>query len=211
MGGAIAPPAPPLATLLVRTQRIGRWQNVAHDVPDLCAQNTARRVARIWKRGGLFWKSEKCANDLDSNFHWSWINFRWFGRNLRRNVSESSEIQRFFPPKIRWSPKKKKVFAKIRSDFSAEIRNSKVFSAQNQVISKKKGLLQNVWGVAVFEWGGLFSIFHIKSASKAQKACDFAYFTSQWGGARAPPAPPLATLLNTAPSHAMNAMNEQRI
>ena len=25
----------------VRTQRIGRWQNVAHDVPDLCAQNTA--------------------------------------------------------------------------------------------------------------------------------------------------------------------------
>ena len=30
----------------------------------------SRRVARIWKRGGLFWKSEKCANDLDSNFHW---------------------------------------------------------------------------------------------------------------------------------------------
>ena len=38
--------------------------------------------------------------------------------------------------------------------------------------------------------GGLFSIFHRKSASKAQKACDFAYFTNQWGGARAPPAPP---------------------
>ena len=33
--------------------------------------------------------------------------------------------------------KKKKVFAKIQSDFSAEIRNLKVFSAQNQVISKK--------------------------------------------------------------------------
>ena len=27
---------------------------------------------------------------------------------MRRNVSESSEIQSFFPPKIRWSPKKKK-------------------------------------------------------------------------------------------------------
>ena len=27
--------------------------------------------------------------------------------------------------------KKKKVFAKIQSDFSAEIRNSKAFSAQN--------------------------------------------------------------------------------
>ena len=38
--------------------------------------------------------------------------------------------------------------------------------------------------------GGLFSIFHRKSASKAQKACDFAYFTSQWGGARALPPPP---------------------
>ena len=34
--------------------------------------------------------------------------------------------------------------------------------------------------------GGLFSIFLKKSASKAPKTCDFAYFTSQWG-ARAPP------------------------
>ena len=40
--------------------------------------------------------------------------------------------------------KKKKVFAKIRSDFSAEIRNSKVFSAQNQVISKKKKVFANI-------------------------------------------------------------------
>ena len=75
------------------------------------AQNVAvgyRRVARIWKRGGLFWKSEKCAYDVDSNFHWPWISFRRFVRNLRRNVSETSEIQTFFPPKIRWSPKKKK-------------------------------------------------------------------------------------------------------
>ena len=37
--------------------------------------------------------------------------------------------------------------------------------------------------------GGLFSIFHQKSASKAPKTCDFAYFTSQWGGL-SPPAPP---------------------
>ena len=91
-----------------------------------------RRVARIWKRGGgLFWKSEKCANDLDSNIHWSWTSFRRFVRKLRRNVSESSEIQSFFPPKIRWSPKKKKVFAKIQSDFPAEIRNSEFFSAND--------------------------------------------------------------------------------
>ena len=43
---------------------------------------------------------------------------------------------------------------------------------------------------ALFVWGGLFSIFHRKSASKAQKTCDFAYFTSQWGGLEPPPPPP---------------------
>ena len=96
-----------------------------------CYYNQAR--SQDLEKGGLFWKSEKCANDLDSNFHWPWISFRRFVRNLRRNVSERLEFQRFFPPKIRWSPKKKKkkVFAKIQSDFSAEIQNSNVFSAQN--------------------------------------------------------------------------------
>ena len=105
--------------------------------------------------------------------------------------------------------KKEKVFAKIQSDFSAEIQNSNVFSAQNQVISqkkkkkKKKGLRQNsrqfffqnfassnVSGGLFSHGGGLFSIFHRKSASKAQKTCDFAYFTSQWGGLEPPPPPP---------------------
>ena len=38
--------------------------------------------------------------------------------------------------------------------------------------------------------GGLFSIFHKKSASKAPKTCDFAYFTSQWGGSSPPHPPP---------------------
>ena len=38
--------------------------------------------------------------------------------------------------------------------------------------------------------GGLFSIFYRKSASKAQKTCDFAYFTTQWGGLEPPPPPP---------------------
>ena len=79
--------------------------------------------------------------------------------------------------------KKKKVFTDFETDFSAEIGNSNVFSAQFQVISKKK--LRG----AVFRWGGLFSIFHQKSASKAPKTCDFAYFTSQWGGL-SPPTPP---------------------
>ena len=66
---------------------------------------------------------------------------------------------------------------------------------------KKKGLRQNLGRFffqfrmfkrlreGSFRMGGLFSIFHRKSASKAQKTCDFAYFTSQWGGS-SPPAPP---------------------
>ena len=237
-----------------------------------------RRVARIWKRGGLFWKSEKCANDLDSNFHWPWISFTRFVRNLEWTVSEKSETQSFFRPNLgdlrkkKKKKKKKKVFAKSQSDFSAEIQNSNVFSAQKQVISKKKKKVfakiqsdfsaeiqhtnvfsaqkqviskkkrsspkfrvifrpksriqtffppkskwspkkkkkkkkkkvfakipgdfssdfasSNVWGGALFVWGGLFSIFHRKSASKAQKTCDFAYFTSQWGGLEPPPPPP---------------------
>ena len=120
------------------------------------------------EKGRLFWKSKKSANDLDPNFHCSWISFTRFVRKLRRNFSESSEIQRFFPPKIRWSPKKKTVFTKIETDFSAKFGNS------------------NVWGGAVFLWGGLFSIFHKKSSSKATKTCDFAHFTSQWGGSSPP-------------------------
>ena len=56
---------------------------------------------------------------------------------LRVNFGPKSEIRTIFPPKFRSSPKKK-VFTEIKSDFSAEIGNSNDFSAQNQVISKKK-------------------------------------------------------------------------
>ena len=67
------------------------------------------------------------------------MSFARFVRKLRRNFSESSEIQAFFPPKNKWSPKKKKkVFTEIETDFSAKIENSNVFSAQKQVVSKKK-------------------------------------------------------------------------
>ena len=73
-----------------------------------CRISACRRVARIWKRGGgYFWKSEKCANDLDSNFHWPWISFRRFVRNLRWNVSERSKIESFFRPKLDDLQKKK--------------------------------------------------------------------------------------------------------
>ena len=60
---------------------------------------------------------------------------------LRVVFRPKTEIQTFFSPKIRWSPKKKKkkkVFTKIESDFAAEIGTSNVFFAQNQVVSKKE-------------------------------------------------------------------------
>ena len=105
--------------------------------------------------------------------------------------------------------KKKKVFTGFESDFLAEIGNSTVFSAQKQVVSKKKKKkrsstilrlifrpksdIQTFEG-GCFSMGGLFSIFHKKSASKPPNRCDFAYFTCQWG-ISSPPPPPLATLL----------------
>ena len=121
--------------------------------------------------GGLFWKSEKCANDLDSSFHWPWISFRRFVRNLRQNVSERSEIQRFFPPKIRWSPKKKKkkkrsspkfrvIFrpkSKIQTFFPPKIGWSPTKKKKKKRSSPKfRAIFLPISQVQTFE-GGLFS------------------------------------------------------
>ena len=53
---------------------------------------------------------------------------------------KARKFKAFFRPKLGdlQKKKKKKVFAKIQSDFSAEIRNSKVFSAQSGSLQKKK-------------------------------------------------------------------------
>ena len=64
---------------------------------------------------------------------------------LSTNTHKAQKFKGFFRPnsgglkkKNQVVSKKKKVFTEIESDFSAEIGNSKVFSAQNQVVSKKK-------------------------------------------------------------------------
>ena len=60
----------------------------------------ARRVARIWKRGGgYFERVRRVQTTLTRNF---------IDVDLRRNVSESSEIQSFFRPKLGDLQKKKK-------------------------------------------------------------------------------------------------------
>ena len=158
------------------------------------------------------------------------------------------KFNRFFHQKLGdlQKKKKKKVFGKIQSDFSAEIQNSNVFSAQNHGISKKKkkrssakfrvifrpkskiqtffppkimgspkkkkkkGLRQisrrfffqnfassNVSGGALFAWGGAIFNFSQKIGLKSTKNMRFCILNKPMGGARAPPAPPLATLLQT--------------
>ena len=100
----------------------------------------------------------------------------------------NSEIQTIFQPKNRWSPKKKRSSPKLSLIFRPKSHIQTLFHTESRH-------LYFTTSAPNFLWGGAFSIFHQKSASKATKTCNFAYFTSQWGGgARAPP-PPLATLL----------------
>ena len=147
----------------------------------------SRRVARIRKRGGgLFLKSEKSANDLDLNFHCSCISITRFVRKLRRNFSE---IQTFFQPKNRWSPKKKKkIFTKIETDFSAKIENSNAFSHR---ITTSTSQLQH----PISFGGGCFQFF-TKNRPQKHKKCAILH-TSQANGedSSLPPTPSLATLL----------------
>ena len=125
-----------------------------------------------------------------------------------------SKIQRFFPPEIRWSPKKKKkkkkkVFAKIQSDFSAEIQIQRFFPPEinwspkkkkKKVFAKIQGDFSSIISqVQTFE-GGLFSYgggyFPFFTENRPQKHKKHAILLhNPMGGARSPPAPPLATLL----------------
>ena len=150
------------------------------------AMSTATKPFRaIWpgrsqdlEKGGAFLKEwEKCKQ--------TWPEFSLF---LNQNFSESLEIQTFFPPKNRWSQKKKKkrVFTGIETDFSAKIGYSNAFSGRiTTCISQLRNPIS--YGGAVFN-------FSPKIGLKSTKTCDFAYFTSQWGGS-SPPPPPLATQL----------------
>ena len=99
--------------------------------------------------------------------------------------------------------KKKKVFTEIETDFSAEIRNLKVFSAQNQVVSKKKKKKvfteietgfsasfenSNVWG-GLFSYGGGYFQFSQKIGLKSTKNVRFCILRKPMGGLE-PPRPP---------------------
>ena len=157
-----------------------------HCLYDWLYINLPRRVARIWKRGGGYFETVRSVQTTLTR-----ISFRRFVRNV-------SEIQRFFPPKIRWSPKKKKKRSspKFRVIFRPKSKSQRFFlpkirwsqKKKKKVFAKIQGDFSSNFAFSNV-WGGLFSIFHRKSASKAQKTCDFAYFTSQWGGLEPPPPP----------------------
>ena len=123
--------------------------------------------------------------------NWDWF----FGRNLK--------FKRFFRVKAGGLQKKKKVFTEIETDFSAVIRNSKVFSAQKQVVSKKKrsspklrlifrpnSEIQTFEG-GLFSYGGAIFNFLHKIGLKSTKNVRFCIFHKPMGGLE----PPLATLM----------------
>ena len=172
-----------------------------------------RRVARIWKReGGLFWKSETTASILDPKFHCSWIRIliknhtkhRYFGQNRKYNG---------FSAQKQVISKKKGLHRNWDEFFGLNRKFKRSFSPKTGVLQKKKGL-HRIWdGFFGQNWklngfsgritattsrfqhpnffgGRMFSFFQQKSASKAQKTCDFAYFTSKWRGLEPLPAPP---------------------
>ena len=95
---------------------------------------------------------------------------------LRLIFWPKSEIQRFFPPKIRWSPKKKKKKKKKKKRSSPKLRL--IFRPNSEIQTFEGGL---------FSYGGAIFNFSQKSASKALKTCDFAY--------EPPPPPGYATAL----------------
>ena len=140
------------------------------------------RSQNLEKGGGLFWKSEKSANDLDPNFDCSWISFTRFVRKFR---PKTGGLQK----------KKKKGLRRNWVWFFGRIRKFKGFfrpkagglQRKKKRSSPKLSLIFRPNSEIQTFQGGLFSIFHNKSASKALKMCDFEYFTSQWEGLEPPP------------------------
>ena len=98
----------------------------------------------------------------------------------------SSEIQTFFQPKNRWSPKKKKVFTKIETDFSAKVGNSIVFSGR---ITTCTSQLRHP-----ISFGGAVFNFSPKIGLKNTENVRFCILHKPIGGLE-PPHSPLATLL----------------
>ena len=95
-----------------------------------------------------------------------------------------SEIQRFFPPKIRWSPKKKK---KRKKKKRSSQKLSRIFRPKSEIQTFEGGL---------FSYGGAIFNFSQKLGLKSTKNVQFCILHKPMGGLEPPP-PTLATLLCT--------------
>ena len=110
---------------------------------------------------------------------------------LRLIFRPKSEIERFFPPKIRWSPKKKK---------------KKTSSPKLRLIFRPNSEIQTFEG-GLFSYGGAIFNFSQKIGLKSIKNMPFCILHKPMGGARAPPPPPgyatacLPSLVNATPRY----------
>ena len=145
------------------------------------------------KLGDLQKKKKKVFAKIQSDF---------FGRN--------PEFKRFFRPKAGDLQKKKRSLPKFRVIFRPKSRIQTFFSAQKQVISKKKkkkDLRQNLGRFffrfrnfkrmrgGLFSYGGGYFPFFTENRPQKHKKHAILHTSQANGGARAPPRPPLATLL----------------
>ena len=94
---------------------------------------------------------------------------------------QNRKFKRFFGPKTGDLRKKNRSSPKLRTIF----RPKSVI--QTVVQAESRHLLHN-FGTHI-PLGGLFSFFQQKSASKAPKTYDFAFFISQWEELEPPPPP----------------------
>ena len=168
-----------------------------------------RRVARIWKREGAFLKEwEKCKRLWPKfssflNQFFPKIKTELLGKLGNSNVFSAqkqmvskkkrsstklrlifwpnSEMQTFFQPKNRWSPKKKKVFTEIETDFSAKFGNSNAFSHR---FTKSTSQLRHP-----ISFGGAVFNFSLKIGLKSTKNVRFCILHKPMGGS-SPPRPP---------------------
>ena len=144
----------------------------------------------IW--GSTQWRIQKILVGGDLKHKTSKI--RMSSPKLRVIFRPKSEIQTFFSPKFRWSPK---VFTRIETEFSAEIGNSNVFFAQIQLVSKKKkkkkkGLIETDFSpdwLRLGRWGGMHPEME-PNYSKQRLIFRPKLLLLGWWGGCIPPIPP---------------------
>ena len=108
---------------------------------------------------------------------------------LRLIFRPKSEIQTFFPPKIRWSPKKKK---KKKKRSSPELRL--IFRPNSETQTFEEGL---------FSYGGGYFQFFTKNRPQKHQKRAILHTSQANGGARAPPPPP--------PGYAIDVMHCNKV